>query len=166
MKKDEYICVAAILGAFGVKGEIRLKTFTDGPENIMFYGPLLSIKGDILLTPQTYKVIKGGLALVCKEVATREQAEALKSKKLYIKRSSLPLTDNDEFYLIDLIGLEVKTADGKRMGSVVGTKDFGAGVLLEIKPKESASFYHPFTKDGVPKIDINLKRIVININSN
>lgn len=52
------------------------------------------------------------------------------------------------------------------MGSVVGTKDFGAGVLLEIKPKESASFYHPFTKDGVPKIDINLKRIVININSN
>lgn len=101
MKKDEYICVAAILGAFGVKGEIRLKTFTDGPENIMFYGPLLSIKGDILLTPQTYKVIKGGLALVCKEVATREQAEALKSKKLYIKRSSLPLTDNDEFYLID-----------------------------------------------------------------
>jgi 16S rRNA processing protein RimM len=64
------------------------------------------------------------------------------------------------------MGMEVKTVDGKRMGSVVGTEDFGAGVLLEIKPKDSVSFYQPFTKDAVPKIDIHLKRIVININSN
>ena len=166
MKQDKYICIAAIAGAFGVRGEIKLKTFTDKPENIMSYGPLLSIDGEILLTPQSYKSLKGGLALMCKEVVTRDQAEALKSTKLYVKRNCLPQTEEDEFYLIDLIGMEVKTVDGKRMGSVVGTEDFGAGVLLEIKPKDSASFYQPFTKDAVPKVDIHLNRIVININSN
>ena len=166
MKQDKYICIAAVAGAFGVKGEIKLKTFTDKPESIMSYGSLLSIDGEILLTPQSYKSLKGGLALMCKEIATRDQAEALKSTKLYVKRNCLPKTEEDEFYLIDLIGMEVKTLDGKRMGSVVGTKDFGAGVLLEIKPKDSVSFYQPFTKDAVPKIDIHLKRIVININSN
>jgi 16S rRNA processing protein RimM len=166
MKQDKYICIAAVAGAFGVKGEIKLKTFTDKPESIMSYGPLLSIDGEILLTPQSYKSLKGGLALMCKEIVTRDQAEALKSTKLYVKRNCLPKTEEDEFYLIDLIGMEVKTVDGKRMGSVVGTEDFGAGVLLEIKPKDSVSFYQPFTKDAVPKIDIHLKRIVININSN
>ena len=166
MKQDKYICIAAVAGAFGVKGEIKLKTFTDKPESIMSYGSLLSIDGEILLTPQSYKSLKGGLALMCKEIVTRDQAEALKSTKLYVKRNCLPKTEEDEFYLIDLIGMEVKTLDGKRMGSVVGTKDFGAGVLLEIKPKDSVSFYQPFTKDAVPKIDIHLKRIVININSN
>ena len=166
MKQDKYICIAAVAGAFGVKGEIKLKTFTDKPESIMSYGSLLSIDGEILLTPQSYKSLKGGLALMCKEIVTRDQAEALKSTKLYIKRNCLPKTEEDEFYLIDLIGMEVKTVDGKRMGSVVGTEDFGAGVLLEIKPKDSVSFYQPFTKDAVPKIDIHLKRIVININSN
>ena len=166
MKQDKYICIAAIAGAFGVRGEIKLKTFTDKPESIMSYGSLLSIDGEILLTPQSYKSLKGGLALMCKEIVTRDQAEALKSTKLYVKRNCLPKTEEDEFYLIDLIGMEVKTVDGKRMGSVVGTEDFGAGVLLEIKPKDSVSFYQPFTKDAVPKIDIHLKRIVININSN
>jgi 16S rRNA processing protein RimM len=166
MKQDKYICIAAVVGAFGVKGEIKLKTFTDKPESIMSYGSLLSIDGEILLTPQSYKSLKGGLALMCKEIVTRDQAEALKSTKLYVKRNCLPKTEEDEFYLIDLIGMEVKTVDGKRMGSVVGTEDFGAGVLLEIKPKDSVSFYQPFTKDAVPKIDIHLKRIVININSN
>jgi 16S rRNA processing protein RimM len=166
MKQDKYICIAAVAGAFGVKGEIKLKTFTDKPESIMSYGSLLSIDGEILLTPQSYKSLKGGLALMCKEIVTRDQAEALKSTKLYVKRNCLPKTEEDEFYLIDLIGMEVKTVDGKRMGSVVGTEDFGAGVLLEIKPKDSVSFYQPFTKDAVPKIDIRLKRIVININSN
>lgn len=166
MKQDKYICIAAVAGAFGVKGEIKLKTFTDKPESIMSYGSLLSIDGEILLTPQSYKSLKGGLALMCKEIVTRDQAEALKSTKLYVKRNCLPKTEEDEFYLIDLIGMEVKTVDGKRMGSVVGTEDFGAGVLLEIKPKDEVSFYQPFTKDAVPKIDIHLKRIVININSN
>jgi 16S rRNA processing protein RimM len=166
MKQDKYICIAAVAGAFGVKGEIKLKTFTDKPESIMSYGSLLSIDGEILLTPQSYKSLKGGLALMCKEIVTRDQAEALKSTKLYVKRNCLPKTEEDEFYLIDLIGMEVKTVDGKRMGSVVGTEDFGAGVLLEIKPRDSVSFYQPFTKDAVPKIDIHLKRIVININSN
>ena len=166
MKQDKYICIAAVAGAFGVKGEIKLKTFTDKTESIMSYGSLLSIDGEILLTPQSYKSLKGGLALMCKEIVTRDQAEALKSTKLYVKRNCLPKTEEDEFYLIDLIGMEVKTVDGKRMGSVVGTEDFGAGVLLEIKPKDEVSFYQPFTKDAVPKIDIHLKRIVININSN
>ena len=163
MSETEFICVAAIAGAFGVKGEVKLKSFTDIPENCISYGPLLSQDGKVILTPNTHRMVKGGVAVSCPEVTTREQAEALKSTKLYVPRENFPAPEEDEFYASDLVGLEVKSTDGKRIGKIIGVQDFGAGDLLEIKPKEGASFYHPFTLEATPKVDIKAGRVVIKL---
>jgi len=101
------------------------------------------------------------------EITTREQAVALKGTQLFVPRELLPEPEEDEFYYADLIGLEVKTTTGKRLGVVRAVHDFGAGDMLEIQPAKSAedqgSFFHPFTKLAVPKIDLEAGRIVIHI---
>ena len=161
MSTPELICVAAIAGAFGVKGEVKLKSFTDIPENCVSYGPLLSKSGNVIITPASHRLVKGGVAVKCAEVKTREVAEGLKSTKLYVPRENFPAPDEDEFYAADLIGLEVKSTEGKRIGKIIAVEDFGAGDLLEIKPKEGKSFYHPFTLAATPKVDIKAGRVII-----
>ncbi len=163
MNETELICVAAIAGAFGIKGEVKLKSFTDVPENCVSYGPLLSEEGKVILTPKAHRLVKGAVAIACPEVSTREEAGALKSTKLYVPRKNLPAPDEDEYYAADLIGLEVKSTDGKRIGKIIAVEDFGAGDLLEIKPKEGASFYHPFTLAATPKVDMKVGRVVIKV---
>ena len=163
MNTSELICVAAIAGAFGVKGEVKLKSFTDLPENCVSYGPLLSDAGQVILTPHSHRLVKGAVAIKCPEVTTREQAESLKSTKLYVPRENFPPPEEDEYYASDLIGLEVKSTDGKRIGKIIAVEDFGAGDLLEIKPKEGKSFYHPFTLAATPKVDIKAGRVVIKV---
>ena len=146
-----------------MKGEVKVKAFTAEPENCVTYGPLLDEAGKVVLTPQSSRPVKDGLAVIAPEVKTREQAEALKSTKLYVPRNALPDPDEDDFYYTDLIGLDVKTTDGKRIGKVAAVHEFGAGDMLEIKPKDAASFFHPFTKTAVPKVDLNAGRIIIHI---
>lgn len=163
MEKSELICVAAIAGAFGVKGEVKLKAFTERPENCLAYGPLLSKDGRVVLTPVSHRLVKGAVAIKCPEVKTREEAESLKSTELYVPRENFPEPDEDEYYAADLIGLEVKSTDGKRVGKIIAVEDFGAGDLLEIKPKEGKSFYHPFTLAATPKVDIKAGRVVIKV---
>ncbi len=160
---SDLICVAAIAGAFGIKGEVKLKSFTDIPENCVKYGPLYNESGKIVLTLKSHRLITKAIAVIAEEVNTREEAEALKSTKLYISRSLLPEPEDDEFYLMDLIGLDVKSTDGKRMGKVTAVHNFGAGDMLEIKAKDTASFFHPFTKIAVPKLDLSAGRLIINI---
>ena len=163
LKADKWVCIAAIAGAFGVKGEVKLKSFTDRAEDCVKYGPLYDQTGRLVLTPKTHRMVKKAVAVKADEIKTREAAEALKSTKLYVHRSALPEPDEDEFYFTDLVGLDVKTTDGKRMGKVIAVHEFGAGDMLEIKPKDTASFYHPFTKLAVPKVDISAGRIIIEI---
>lgn len=162
------ICVAAISGAFGVKGELKVKPFTEHPENCVSYGPLLGHDGKVVLTPESHRVMKDFLALRAVEVQTREAAEALKSTKLFVRRDTLPEPEEDDFYHSDLIGLDVKTADGKRVGTVSAIHEFGAGDMIEIMPhidkktkKRAGSFFHPFTKAATPKVDIAAGRIII-----
>lgn len=161
--KKNLICVAAIAGAFGVRGEVKVKAFTDDPAACLLYGPLLDEAGNVALTPISSRAVKNALAVIAKEVKTREEAEALKSTKLYVPRDAFPNTDEDDFYVTDLVGLQVKTTDGKTAGKVTAVHDFGGGNMLEIKPKDKSSFYHPFTKLAVPKVDINAGRVIITI---
>ena len=92
---------------------------------------------------------------------------SLKGTQLFVPRSALPEPDDDDFYYADLVGLEVKSTDGKRLGTIRGVHDFGAGDMLEIQPPKSAdtqaSWFHPFTKRAVPKIDLKAGRIVIHV---
>ena len=168
VKVNDLICVAAIAGAFGVKGEIKLKSFTEVMEDCLNYGPLLSERGEVILEPQSFRIVGKFLAVLAEEVKTREQAEYLKSTKLYVRADSLSEPDEDEFYYRDLIGLSVKTVSGQNAGKIIAVHEFGAGDMLEIKPpkdkktgKQVGSYFHPFSKQAVPKVDINAGRVII-----
>ena len=161
------ICIGACAGAFGVKGEIKIKSFTAIPEDIFSYGPFRNEGGAVILTADAYRTVKGGFAAKCQQVQTREQAQALSGTKLYVFRDALPEPEEDEFYFEDLIGLSVKTVDGRRVGTVKAVQNFGAGDMLEIaggrdkKGQPLGDFYHPFTQQAVPIVDIQGGRIVI-----
>ncbi len=170
------ICVAVCAGAFGVRGEIKIKSFTDKPKDCFAYGPLRDADGNLFLTITAHRAVKNALAVFADEIKTREQAQALSGTKLYVYRADMPDPDEDEFYFEDLIGLEVKTTDGKRMGKILAVHNHGAGELLEIKQeakrsaattgknkaaKDTPEFYPPFTKKAVPKVDIKAGRVVI-----
>ncbi|WP_371397175.1 ribosome maturation factor RimM [Fretibacter rubidus] len=162
------IQIGVIAGAFGVKGEVKVKSFATTPSDIFNYGALLDQSGAPIFSPQEHRPVKDGFAVIAPEVKTREQAEALKNTKLYITRESLPEPEEDEFYYSDLEGLSVKTVDGKNAGTVVAIHEFGAGDMLEIKPpkkdgKQAQSFFHPFTKLASPKVDIKSGRIIIDL---
>jgi 16S rRNA processing protein RimM len=159
----DLVKVARVKGAFGVKGEVRVISFTETPEDALSFGPLLGEDGIVVLSPEKHRAVKDGFAVTCNEVSTPEQADALRGTELYTAAENLPEPDEDEFYYSDLIGMQVKTVDGKNAGKVIAVHDFGAGDLLEIKPKEGGSFYHPFTKEATPKVDMKARRVIVKI---
>jgi 16S rRNA processing protein RimM len=152
---SDLIQVGRVAGAFGVRGEVRITSFTADPAALLDYKALKREDGSAALTLTSGRPAKGGLVVRAKEVATREQAEALRGLKLYIDRAALPAPDEDEFYVTDLIGLSVVTPDGAPLGTVKAVQDFGAGDLLEVTPPEGgATWYLPFTRDAVPEVRI------------
>lgn len=151
---DDLIQVGRVAGAFGVRGELRLTSFTADPLALIDYRNLLRENGAPALTVTSGRATKGSVVVWTAEVQTRDQAEALRGLKLYIRRADLPAPDEDEFYVTDLIGLSVETADGEPLGRVKAIQDFGAGDLLEIQPPAGASWYLPFTRAAVPEVRI------------
>ena len=164
---NRLICVAACAGAFGVKGEVKIKSFTDEPKACLTYGPLKDKNGKTVLTVKSTRMVKNAIAARCAEVETREQAEALKSTKLYVYRADMPEPEEDEFYHEDLVGLRAETEDGKVWGLIKAIQNFGAGDMLEIaggKDQEGEkikSFFHGFSRIAVPTVDIKGGRVVI-----
>ena len=155
------ICVGAIAGAFGVRGEAKIKCFTDDPAAIGDYGPLATEDGKRQFTLKLTRQIKGGYAARLTGVETREDAEALKGTRLYAARTSLPDPDEEEFYYADLLGLRIETADGAVLGKIKAVQDFGAGDVIEYLPEAGGeSLYLPFTREAVPTVDIAGGRIV------
>ena len=162
------VCVAVIAGAHGVHGAVKVKSYTENPEDFSAYGPLLDEKGETVLTPKNPRPVGNAFTMRSPEIKTREQALAMKGVLLHVPRANLPAIEaEDDFYYSDLIGLEVKTTDGKRAGTVKAVHEFGAGDMLEIQPPKSAdkpaSWFHPFTKLTVPKVDLKAGRILIHI---
>lgn len=164
---DGLTCVAIIVGAHGVHGAVKVKPFTQNPEDFAAYGPLLGADGQVILTPKNPRPINKAFTMRSPEIKTREHAMSLKGTQLFVPRNALPEPEEDEFYFSDLVGLDVKSTEGKRIGAVKDVHDFGAGVMLEIQPVKSAekqaSFYHPFTKAAVPKVDLAARRVIIHI---
>lgn len=147
------VCVAAIRGAFGVRGEVRIESFTEEPEACFSYGPLLDETGAAALTVESWRPLKKGFGATIAEDLSREALEAMKGERLYIPRAVLPETGEDEFYLSDLEGLEVRHVDGRTLGRVKRVADFGGGDLVEIKG-EGPSWFLPFTKEYAPGVDL------------
>lgn len=151
---DNLIQVARVAGAFGVRGELRITTFTEDPMSVAAFKALMRKDGSVGLTLSGARPVKGGVVARAKEIETREQAEAARGLTLFIPREALPPTDEDEFYLTDLIGAVVETPDGERLGEVKSVQDFGAGDLLEVQPASGPSWWLPFTRETVPEVKL------------
>ncbi|ABL71948.1 MULTISPECIES: ribosome maturation factor RimM [Paracoccus] len=157
----ERVCVGAIAGAFGVRGEVRLKSFTSQPNDIAGYSPLYTEDGNRSFTIRLTRPVTGGLGARLSGVETREQAEALKGVTLWADRDKLPALPDDEFYHADLIGLSVYDTGGALLGKVRAIYDHGAGDILEIfGPGRRQVLLLPFTRAFVPTVDLAAGRIV------
>ena len=157
---DRLILVGRIAGAFGVRGDLRVTSFTADPMALAGFRDLRRADGSPAPALTGARPVKGGLVARAAGVETREQAEALRGLKLHVLREALPAPEEDEFYLTDLVGLKVETPEGKVLGAVRGVQDFGAGDLLEVKPEGAPSFWLPFTREAVPEVDVLGGRIV------
>ncbi|MGC0051738.1 ribosome maturation factor RimM [Brucella pituitosa] len=153
-RPENPIQLAVIGAAHGIRGEVRVKTFTDDPLAIADYGLLYDGQG------KAYEVLEARSAKTVvvvrfKGVNDRNAAEALNGTELFIDRSQLPddELDEDEFFQTDLIGLEALDADGKSYGVVSALFDFGGGDLIELSLKGKRPMLIPFTEAAVPEID-------------
>jgi 16S rRNA processing protein RimM len=156
------ICVAQIGAPHGVRGEVRIKSFTADPMALTDYGALTSEDGTRSFEITAVRPAKEVLVARLTGVDDRNAAEALRNLRLYVPRDRLPAADEDEFYHADLIGLAVVREDGTPMGRVAALHNFGAGDLIEIAPEMGgASLLLPFTKGVVPVIDLAGGRIII-----
>ena len=158
---DNRVCVAQIGAAHGVRGEVRLRAFTDDPMAIARYGPLQAEDGrPIAIT--ALRPANGFMVAQLAGIDDRNAAERLTNIRLYVPRERLPaLTDADDFYHADLIGLAVVDRDGHEMGSVAAVHNFGAGDLIEMKPARGPAVMVPFTKAAVPQVDLKARRLIV-----
>ena len=155
------ICVARIGAAHGVRGAVKLWTFTEDPLAVRTYGPLLTKDGARQFEVTSAREAKGHLVATLKGVATREEAERLNGIELYVAREKLPDTDEDEYYHADLIGLAAVNAAGEPLGRVIAIHNFGAGDIIEIAPPSGSTMLLPFTNAVVPTVDVAGGRVVI-----
>jgi 16S rRNA processing protein RimM len=160
---SSHICVARIGAAHGVRGAIKLWTFTEDPLAIQRYGPLMTKDGARQFEVTHAREAKGHLVATLKGVATREDAERLNGIELYVAREQLPAPAEDEYYHADLIGLAAVTTDGEPLGQVIAIHNFGAGDIIEIAPPHDASLLLPFTNAVVPTVDLAGGRVVIEL---
>jgi 16S rRNA processing protein RimM len=157
------ICIARIGAAHGVRGAVKLWTFTEDPLAVARYGPLATKDGGRQFEVAHAREAKGHLVATLKGVATREDAERLNGIELYIARDRLPATADDEYYHADLIGLAAVNATGEPVGRVIAIHNFGAGDIIEIAPPQGAAMLLPFTNAVVPTVDLAGGRVVIEL---
>jgi len=155
------ICVARIGAAHGVRGAVKLWTFTEDPFAVKVYGPLSTKDGARRFELTSAREAKDHLVATFKGVATREEAERLNGIELYVPREKLPDTEDDEYYHADLIGLTAETTAGATLGRVLAIHNFGAGDIIEIAPPSGPTMLLPFTNAVVPTVDLANGRVVI-----
>jgi len=157
------ICVAQIGAAHGIRGEVRLRSFTQDPRAVTSYGPLESEDGTQRFEIEALRPAKDHFVARLAGIGNREAAEKLTNLKLYVPRDRLPPIEDDEtFYFADLIGLMAVTPDGAPLGTVTAVHNFGAGDMIEIRPQGGGEPQMiPFTDANVPEIDIAAGRVVV-----
>jgi len=161
---SERICVGAITGAFGVAGEVRLKSFCADPTAIADYGPLYTEDGSRSFVVKLTRPVAGGLGARVTGIQTKEEADALRGTELYVDRTRLPSLPDDEFYHSDLIGLQAVDTGGVMLGSVAAVHNHGAGDILEITgPGRKTALMLPFTLAAVPTVDLAAGRVVVDL---
>src|SRR5712675_125214 len=157
------ICVARIGAPHGVRGAVKLWTFTEDPLAVKRYGPLMAKDGARQFEVTHAREAKDHLVASFRGVTTREEAEKLNGIELYIAREKLPATDDDEYYHADLIGLAAVTSANESLGRVIAIHNFGAGDIIEIAPVHGSTMMLPFTHAVVPSVDLAGGRVIIEL---
>lgn len=156
------VCVGKVVAAHGVRGQVKLKSFTQEPADVAAYGPLFDEAGARRFKVALSGVPKDGVFVARLDgVDDRNAAEALKGAKLYALRAALPEPEEEEFYYADLIGLRAETDDGELFGTVTAVHDFGAGDVLELRKADGRTAHLPFSRLAVPLVDVKGGRIVV-----
>jgi 16S rRNA processing protein RimM len=162
-EREKKVCVARIGAAHGVRGAVKLWTFTEDPLAVKRYGPLSTQDGARHFEVTAAREAKSYLVATLKGVTTRQDAERLNGLELYVAREKLPAADENEYYHADLIGLAAVTANDEPLGRVVAIHNFGAGDIIEIAPPQGATMLLPFSTSVVPTVDLAGGRVVIEL---
>jgi len=159
---EQRVCVARLGAAHGVRGEVKLWSFTADPGAVAAYGPFETADGRVIEI-EALRPAKEFFVARLKGVADRDAAERLRNVELFVPRERLPVpADADEFYHADLIGLAVVDASGAALGSVAAMHNFGAGDVIEVRRVERHdTVMLPFTHAAVPEIDVAGGRVVV-----
>lgn len=160
---SDWVCVAAVAGAHGLRGALKLRCFTEQPEGVAAYGPLFDRDGRRLFELKVIGATRGGVIAAADGVDDRDAAEALRGTELLVPRAALPALAEDEFYYGDLEGLEVLGPDGARLGVVRAIDNFGGGDLIEVQTDDGRNLALPFDRRTVPTIDLEHGRIVVEL---
>ncbi|MBZ0218309.1 MAG: ribosome maturation factor RimM [Fimbriimonadaceae bacterium] len=159
---DKRVCLGVITSAHGIRGEVKIKPFTEHPSGPADYGPLQDKSGTRQFEIISSRVTGNVLVARLKGIGDRNAAEALKGVELYTGRENLPVPEDESWYIADLIGLAVFDPDNRKLGQVSAVHNFGAGDVLEIVPDVgSTSGLVPFTREHVPKVEIAAGRITV-----
>ena len=161
-QKSELVVIGAVLGAHGVRGDVRVKSFTAAPDAVFDYAPFLDESGKLFIDPIKARPAKDHFIVTPQTLRQKEEWDSLKGTRLYVPRAALPEPDDDEFYIEDLIGLDVFVGGDEKIGHVKAVLNHGAGDLIEVQKRSAGkSVLVPFTFEDVPVVDMALKRIVV-----
>ncbi|GBD44261.1 Ribosome maturation factor RimM [bacterium HR40] len=159
--RRDLVCVAEVATAHGVHGALKLRCFTEAPENVAHYGPLLDERGREVMRIRILGYWRSGVIVEAEGVRDRTQAEFLRGLRLYVPRARLPEPAEEEYYHVDLIGLEVRDESGAVLGRVVAVQDYGAGELLEFALPSGRTLLVPFTRAAVPEVALAAGHVVV-----
>ena len=157
------ILLGVVAAPHGVRGLVRIRSFTEDPMAIATYGPLSDETGRKMYRVEALSAVKGAVLARIEGVADRTAAEAMRGLRLYVERSALPATAEREWYEADLIGLSAVGRDGRDWGKVLAFHDFGAGLAIEISGGEASRspVMLPFTDEAVPEVDIEGGKVLV-----
>lgn len=165
MEAQDFVCVAQVLGAHGIRGGLLLRIFTEEPALLAQYNPLICRQAGLdrgLLTVQQLRLKTADTGVAhCPEIADRTLAESYRGCELWVPRDRLPQLDADTFFIIDLVGCQVQDTTGISLGVVRGVHNFSAGFLLEIDKPDKKSVMMPFNKEAVPHVDLDKKIVQV-----
>lgn len=161
MPDVSFICIGKITGVHGVRGAVKIASYTEEPESVASYGMLHDAAGKPLFHVKLVSVNDGGVVATISGIDDRNAAEALKGLELYVPRAALPDTEEDEYYQNDLIGLAAYDEAGVKLGVVRAFHQYGAGTVVEIRPESGPEILLPFKNAYVPTVDVKGGKIIV-----
>jgi 16S rRNA processing protein RimM len=160
MKKETSVLLGVITGAHGIQGAVKIKSFTGDPADVAAYGPLSDKSGQRSFTLKIVGEQKGLVIATLEGIRDRNAAEILRGVELYVPRDRMPPVEEGEYFVEDLIGMEVFSQEGSALGTVKGVHEFGAGPILEIAFQDGREELYSFSHANFPEVDVHARRII------